>query len=243
MNSDTSAIRVMLTPHGSLRAAINFGNTVLAQRGPTIEQSGGVSVAIARELARRLGTPLQIVPFDGAGAVVAEAKNDVWDVAFMAIDPLRAKDIGFTAPYVLIEGGYMVRNESPLTHVNDVDRSGIVMTVGNGSAYDLYLTRTIQYATITREPTSIDAIEAFRRDSHDVAAGVKASLAEYAAKRSGLRLLEGRFMVIEQAMATVRGPEARSYISALIEELKASGFVAEQLAVSGQTDAVVAPPA
>jgi polar amino acid transport system substrate-binding protein len=243
MNSDISAMRSRFTPHGKLRAAINFGNTVLAHRGPTLEQSGGVSVAIARELARRLEAPLELIAFDGAGAVVAESKNDVWDIAFMAIDPLRAKDIGFTAPYVLIEGGYMVRDGSPLRSADEVDRDGIVMTVGEGSAYDLYLSRTLKHATIVREPTSIEAIETFLRDSHDAAAGVKASLAEYAAKHSGVRLLDGRFMVIEQAMATVRGPEAREYIAALIEELKASGFVAEQLASSGQTDAIVAPSA
>jgi polar amino acid transport system substrate-binding protein len=243
MSVDIDAMRATLAPHGQLRAAINFGNTVLTQRGPTLEQSGGVSVAISRELAKRLGTPLQLIPFDGAGPVVAQAKNDVWDVAFMAIDPLRAKDVGFTAPYVLIEGGYMVRNESPLKHVDEVDRSGMRMAVGDRSAYDLYLTRTIQHATITRESTSIGAIEAFLREGYDVVAGVKASLADYAAEHSGVRLLEGRFMVIEQAMVTVHGDEAKSYIAALIEELKASGFVAEQLAATGQTDAIVAPAA
>src|SRR5215469_11494918 len=117
--SNDSIMRAQLAPKGHLRAALNFGNTVLAHRGPTLEQSGGVSAAIARELARRLGTTVQFIPFDGAGAVVAEAKNDVWDVAFLAIDPLRAKDIGFTAPYVLIEGGYMVRNDSPLKGVDE----------------------------------------------------------------------------------------------------------------------------
>jgi polar amino acid transport system substrate-binding protein len=235
-------MREQLAPKGHLRAALNFGNTVLAHRGPTLEQSGGVSAAIARELARRLGTPVQFIPFDGAGAVVAEAKNDVWDVAFLAIDPLRAKDIGFTAPYVLIEGGYMVRNDSPLKRVDEVDRDGIRMSVGDRSAYDLYLTRTIQHATITREPTSLESIEAFLSNHLDVVAGVKASLIEYAAQHPGLRLLDGRFMVIEQAMATVRGPEARNYIAAMIEELKASGFVAKELADSGQTEATVAPP-
>ena len=103
-----------LAPHGVLRAAINFGNTVLAKRGPTLDESGGVSVEIARVLAQRLDVPLQLIGFDGAGDVVAVAKDDIFDVAFMAIDPKRANDVKFTAPYVLIEGGYMVRNASPL---------------------------------------------------------------------------------------------------------------------------------
>lgn len=232
-----------LAPHGVLRAAINFGNTVLAHRAPKLEDSGGVSVAIARELARRLNVPLELVPFDGAGAVVAVAKDDVFDVAFMAIDPLRAAELGFTAPYVLIEGGYLVRNESPLKSAAEVDRPGTRMTVGDRSAYDLYLTRTLQHAEITREPTSVEALDLFMRGGFDVAAGVKASLADYAATHPGVRLLDGRFMVIEQAMVTVHGPHAVRTISALIEELKASGFVAEELSKSGQSDAVVAPPA
>jgi polar amino acid transport system substrate-binding protein len=243
MNDEMIAVRSELAPHGILRAAINFGNTVLSRRGATLAESGGVSVAIARELARRLDVPLELVPFDGAGAVVAVAKNDVFDVAFMAIDPLRAKDVGFTAPYVLIEGGYLVRNESPLKSIEGVDRPGIRMTVGHGSAYDLFLSRTLKHAEITRETTSADALDVFMRGGFDVAAGVKASLADYAATHTGVRLLDGRFMVIEQAMVTVHGPNAVRAISALIEELKSSGFVADELAKTGQGDAVVAPPA
>jgi polar amino acid transport system substrate-binding protein len=243
MNDEMIAVRSELAPHGILRAAINFGNTVLSRRGATLAESGGVSVAIARELARRLDVPLELVPFDGAGAVVAVAKNDVFDVAFMAIDPLRAKDVGFTAPYVLIEGGYLVRNESPLKSIEGVDRPGIRMTVGHGSAYDLFLSRTLKHAEITRETTSADALDVFMRGGFDVAAGVKASLADYAATHTGVRLLDGRFMVIEQAMVTIHGPNAVRAISALIEELKSSGFVADELAKTAQGDAVVAPPA
>jgi polar amino acid transport system substrate-binding protein len=241
--TDTASIRDILAPHGRLRAAINFGNTVLAKRGPTLGDAGGVSVAITRELGRRLGVAVELVPFDAAGAVVAEAKNDVWDVAFLAIDPLRARDVGFTAPYVLIEGGYMVRTDSPLHDIAAVDRPGIRMTVGKGSAYDLYLTRNIKDAEIVREETSAAAIERFMREGLDVAAGVKASLLDYANGKSALRVLDGRFMVIEQAMVTVHGPQALATIAALIEELKASGFVARELAATGQTEATVAPAA
>jgi polar amino acid transport system substrate-binding protein len=243
MIDEMGTMRAELAPSGTLRAAINFGNTVLAQRGATLAESGGVSIAIARELARRLGVPLELIPYDGAGAVVAAAKDDVYDISFMAIDPLRAADLGFTAPYVLIEGGYLVRNESPLTNADEVDRPGRRMTVGERSAYDLYLSRTLQHAEIVRAPTSAEAIALFLREGFDVAAGVKASLVAFAATDPGVRLLHGRFMVIEQAMVTVHGPQAVRAISALIEELKQSGFIARALAESGQADAIVAPPA
>ena len=235
--------REVIAPTGVLRAAINFGNIVLAHRGPTLAESGGVSVEIARELARRLDVPLELIAFEGAGDVVKVAKDDVFDVAFMAIDPKRAADLGFTAGYVLIEGGYMVRDASPLKSADEVDRAGTRMTVGNASAYDLYLTRALQHAEITRAPTSAEAIELFLRAGFDVSAGVKAALAGYVATHEGVRLLDGRFMVIEQAMVTTHGPEAVRYISALVEELKASGFVQRWLTATGQTDAIVAPPA
>jgi polar amino acid transport system substrate-binding protein len=237
----TEAARA-LAPRGALRAAINFGNTVLAQRGPAGEP-GGVSVAIARELARRLEVPLEVVPFDGAGAVVSAAKDDVFDVGFLAIDPLRAADLSFTAPYVLIEGGYLVRNESPLTSVDEVDRPGTRVTVGGRSAYDLYLTRTLKHAEIVRAETSGEALALFLRDGLEVAAGVKASLLDFAKTEPAVRVMPGRFMVIEQAMVTVRGPEALRIIKDLIEELKRTGFVARELAATGQTEANVAPPA
>jgi polar amino acid transport system substrate-binding protein len=243
MSDTLERARAELAPHGRLRAAINFGNTVLARRGPTLAESGGVSVAIARELAHRLDVPLELVPFDGAGDVVAVAKKDVFDVAFMAIDPLRANDVSFTAPYVLIEGGYLVRDASPLHDAGDVDRPGIRMTVGDRSAYDLYLSRTVKHAEIVRFPTSVDSIERFLSEGFDVAAGVKASLIDYAAQHPGVRVLNGRFMVIEQAMVTVHGTAALHAIAALVEELKSSGFVERELRASGQTEATVAPPA
>lgn len=232
----------VLAPRGRLRAAINFGNTVLAQRGPTLEESGGVSAAISRELAGRLGVPLTFVPFDAAGPVVEAAPTGVFDVCYLAIDPKRAGVLSFTAPYVLIEGGYLVRADSPVTSVDDVDRPGMRMTVGAGSAYDLYLSRTLQHAEIVRAGTSADGLDLFFRENVPVAAGVKASLLDFAKTRSDVRVLPGRFMVIEQAMATVHGARAVAALAELIEELKASGFVARELAKTGQTEATVAPP-
>jgi polar amino acid transport system substrate-binding protein len=242
MTPETNDLARALAPSGTLRAAINFGNTVLAQRGPTVEESGGVSVAISRELASRLGVPLALVPFDGAGDVVSAAAEGRLDVGFLAIDPLRAETLHFTAPYVLIEGGYLVRNESPLTNVDDVERPGIRMTVGARSAYDLYLSRTLKHAQIVRAGTSSDGLELFLREGIDVAAGVKASLLDFVKTRHDVRVLPGRFMVIEQAMMTVHGSKAQRAITALIEELKRSGFIARELAKSGQTEATVAPP-
>lgn len=232
-----------LAPSGTLRAAINFGNTVLAQRDAAGGAPRGVSGELARELAKRLGVPIAYVTFDAAGKVFDALKAGAWDIAFMAIDPVRSEGIQFTGPYVVIEGVYAVPMNSPLQTNEDVDREGVRIAAARGSAYDLYLTRTIKRATLVREPSGPQALEMFRRDRLEVAAGVKQPIIAFAKQHPDLRVIPGRFMVIEQAMGTPKGRDAGvRYLRAFVEEMKASGFVAAQLAASGQGDASVAPP-
>ena len=231
-----------LAPTGTLRAAINFGNPVLAQRGPD-GAPGGVSVALAAELAKRLGVPLAIVPFDSAGSVTAALKDGRYDIAFMAIDPVRGEGMDFTAPYVLIEGGYAVRTASPLTTIDSVDAPGVTVLVAAGSAYDLYLTRALTHATLRRYPTGNDAAAAFGRGEGDALAGVRQVSVRLVAQTPGLRMIPGRFMSIKQAVATPKGrdPAGLATLQAFVAEMKASGFVAQALADTGQHDAEVAP--
>lgn len=241
-SSPPAAVVGELGSTGKLRAAINLGNPILANRGPD-GQPFGVSVDLAREVARRLGLPIELVTFNSAGNTVEAIKARQVDMAFVAIDPVRAADMEYTAPYVVIEGAYMVRGGSPLQRNEEVDRTGARIVVGRGSAYDLYLTREIRNATLVRVPTSSEVTDAFLSQNLDVAAGVKQQL-EMDAKRIGgnLRLLPGRFMVINQAMGVPRGrTAAQAWLSGFIEEMKASGFVAQALQRHGIQGAAVAP--
>ncbi len=232
-----------LAPTGKLRAAINFGNPVLASKSAS-GQPQGVSVDLSRELARRLGLPLEIVPYTAAGLVVEGLKSNAWDIAFLAIDPARAVDIGYTAPYVVIEGAYLVRRDSPILSNAEVDRDGIRVAVGKGSAYDLFLSRELKRATIVRAPTSQAVTDLFVAQNLDVAAGVKQQMEADAKRVGGLRLLEGRFMVINQAMGVPRSREiGAKYLRDFVEEMKASGFVAAALARHSVEGASIAPPA
>jgi polar amino acid transport system substrate-binding protein len=233
-----------LAPTGKIRAAINLGNSVLAQRGA--EGPQGITVDLAHELGKRLGQPVELITFEAAGKVFEALKAGAWDIAFIAIEPVRAAEIEFTAPYVHIEGTYMVPKDSSLQKIEDVDRPGVRIAVGRGSAYDLYLTRTIKNATLVRAATGGGSamIDLFRNDKLEVAAGVKQPLVEYAKAHPDVRVMDGRFMVIRQAMGTPKGRTAgAAYLSAFIEEMKASGFVADALKRSNQPDAAVAPPA
>jgi polar amino acid transport system substrate-binding protein len=232
-----------LAPTGKLRAAINFGNPVLAGKDPATGEPHGVSVDLSRELARRLDVPLEIVTFTAAGKVVEAAKASLWDVAFVAIDPERAVDMDYSAPYVVIEGAYLVRAGSAIESNAEVDREEVRVVVGQGSAYDLFLSRELKHAQLVRAPTSDAVVDMMLAGHYQVAAGVKQQLEADARRLKDVRLLQGRFMVINQAMATPKGRAVGArYLAEFVEEMKASGFVAAALARHGIEGAAVAPP-
>jgi polar amino acid transport system substrate-binding protein len=229
-----------LAPTGTLRAGINLGNIVLA-RSDANGQLGGVTVDLARELGRRLNVPVQLEQFDAAGKSFEAMKAGKLDIVFLAIEPVRAAEVEFSAPYVLIEGVYMVPKDSPIQSVAEVDHPGVRIAVNKASAYDLFLTRSLKHATLVRGESGV---ELFARDKLEAAAGVKQPIVAYAKARPEVRVLDGRFMEIQQAMGTAKGREAGArYLRAFVEEMKASGFVADALKRSNQPDASVAPPA
>jgi polar amino acid transport system substrate-binding protein len=240
----TSAIRSAFTPTGKLRASINLGNPILAYADAE-GNARGVSVDLATEFARRLGVELELVVVDAAGKSVDVVVAENADIGFFAIDPVRGANIAFTAPYVLIEGYYLVKDASPLRSNAQVDDAAHRVVVGKGSAYDLFLTRTLRHAQIVRSPTSPTVVDVFLETGAEVAAGVKQQLEADAARLGGLRLLDQRFMVIQQAMGTPRsrGGEAADFLAGFVEEMKARGFVAAALDRHGIQGASVAPPA
>lgn len=237
-------VRAAFTPAGALRASINLGNPILAGRNAAGEPAG-VSIDLARAWAEQLGVACELVVFDTAKASVDAVRGDQADIGFFAIDPLRGEGIRFTAPYVLIEGAYLVRDDSPLKDNAEVDAPGRRVMVGQGSAYDLFLSRELKHATIERAASSPAVVPTFVEKNADVAAGVKQQLEADADRIGGLRLLPGRFMVIQQAMGLPagRGEAAQVALAAFVEDMKASGFVADALQRHGIQGAAVAPVA
>jgi polar amino acid transport system substrate-binding protein len=232
-----------LAPTGMLRAAINAGNVVLVQKDET-GAVRGITVDLARELARRLGIPIDLHVYETAGKVTDAVKAGEWDIGFIAIEPVRAQLIGFTAPYVIIEGTYMVGADSPLKSIADVDRDGVRIAVAKGSAYDLFLTRTLQHATLVHYPSPPLALQGFVTDRLDAAAGVKQQLVQFSKANPNLRVMDGHFQDIREAMGTPLDRDSGlKYLRGFVEEMKASGFVRSALERAGQPGDIVAPAA
>ena len=235
-------IAKLLAPSGTFRAAINLGNSILTWKRETGE-IGGITVDIARELARRLACHVELIPFDSAGQVTATVAHNIWDVGFLAIDPKRATEIEFTAAYIIIEGTYLVPDASRFQTITDVDSPGVRISAEANSAYDLYLARELKHATrVHLPPMAGTKIEHFATGAIDVAAGIRQPLLAFAKAHPQFRVLPGRFMAINQAMGLPKGHVvAAAFIKSFIEDLKASGFVADAIKRHNQPGASVAP--
>lgn len=239
---DLHEVRADLAPHGHLRASINLGNPILAGRSVSGELQG-VSVDLVRRLASLLGLGVELKPYDAAVKAVDAMRSGEVDIGFFAIDPQRSQGICFTPPYVLIEGAYLVRADSPLNRGDEVDAKDNQVVVGAGSAYDLFLTRALQRATIVRSPTSPGVVDMFMTGKYQVAAGVKQQLQSDQLRHAGTRLLPESFMVIRQAMGAPEriGLNTRQFLTQFIKRAKADGSITQLLKLHGIVGADVAP--
>ena len=234
-----------LAPSGTLRVGINLSNFLLTRTDAATGEHGGVAVDLGRELGRRLGVPVEIVPYPNPGALADAAKSGVWDVGFLGAEPQRANEIDFTAAYVEIEATYLVPPGSPLASIADVDREGVRIAVPTKSAYELYLTRSLKHATLVHEKGAENAFKRFVADKLDALAGLKPRLVTDHDNLPGSRILEGRFTAVQQALGTPKGRSAGAqYLREFAEDIKATGLVArtiEKNAVRGLTVAAAAP--
>ena len=237
------AAKAELTPTGKLRAGINFQNQFLTTLGPNGAQ-GGVAVEFAHELARRLAVPLEIIPYKSAGALADSVSTGAWEISVLGDEPERAKVIDFAPPLTELEATYLVPAGSPIRSVSEVDRAGVRIVSPAKSAFDLYLARTIKNAQLVQIAGSKAAQDHFVKEKLDALAGLKQGLVEFAPTLPGSRILDGNFTVVRHTVGSPKGLNAAAaYLRELVEDVKASGLVAQWIKKSGVKGLSVAPPA
>lgn len=244
--SEPESIGAQLAPTGTLRAAINYNNPLLGRRDPATGELQGLSVDLSRELARRVGVDVELIPYGSAGQMASDATADVWDIAYLAIDAARAENIDYSAAHSELEGSYLVPADSPFETIEDVDQEGVRIASSQGAAYDLFLSRNLQHAELVKADSSPEAFELMIDQQLDALAGVKAAMGRVKERLPGSRILSGNFMTIPQAAGIPKGrPEAARYVREFIEEMKSSGFIAQAFERHGlgPDDAIVAAPA
>ena len=239
----TPAIRSELAPSGKLRVGLNHGNFLLVTPGSSATDPRGVAPDVARELGRRVGVPVEFVRFDSAGKLGDGVKTGAWDVAFLGAEPQRAAEIAFTAAYLEIPSTYLVPAGSPIRAVAEVDREGVRIAVAEQSAYGLYLSRTIKRARLVLTQGVDASFDVFVAQKLEALAGLKPRLLTDVQKLPGSRLLDGQFTAVQQAIGTAKARVAgAAFLRAFVEEVKASGFVAEAISRNDSQGVSVAPP-
>jgi len=243
-NDITPAVRSELAPSGSLRVGINHGNFLLVTPGSSASDPRGVAPDLARELARRLGVPIAFSKYETAGALGDGVRGDAWDVAFLGAEPQRATEIAFTAAYLEIPATYLVPAGSPIRTIADVDREGVRIAVSEKSAYELWLSRNIKHARLMITKGIDASYELFVKEKLEVLSGLRPRLLSDVQKLPGARVLDGQFAAVQQAVGTPKGRQAgAAYLRGFVEDVKASGFVAEAITRNNSQGVTVAPPA
>jgi polar amino acid transport system substrate-binding protein len=216
-----------LAPTGVLRAGINLSNFLLVTGKSATGDPAGVAPDMAGALATRLGVPVKYATFKSPGELADQAGKGVWDVGLIGAEPQRAETITFTAAYVEIEASYLVPAGSRLKTIAEVDAAGVRIAVAGRSAYGLWLDRNIKHAELVRTDSLGSATEQFVRGRLDALAGLKPGLLADLDKLPGARILDGKFMSVQQAIGTAKKNTAgAAYLRDFVEEAKASGLVA-----------------
>jgi polar amino acid transport system substrate-binding protein len=244
MSDIAPAVRADLAPTGSIRAGINYGNFILATKDRATGESRGVAVDLLRELGRRLAVPVEIVAYDSVAVMGDAAPTGAWDIAFLGSDPAREALMSFTAAYLEIDATYLVPAGSALRSAADVDREGVRVAAPARANYELYLRRNLKAARLVSAPGGDAAFDLLATGQVEALAGLTQGLLGLAAKLPGSRLVEGRFMGVQQSIAVPRGREAGlAYLRRVVEDAKASGLVARAIERTGARGVSVAAPA
>jgi polar amino acid transport system substrate-binding protein len=244
MTDITPAVRADLAPTGTLRAGINYGNFILATKDRTTGESRGVAVDLVQELGRRLGVPVEIVAYDSVALMGDAAPTGIWDIAFLGSDPARETLMSFTAAYLEIDATYLVPGASPLRTAEEVDREGLRVAAPARANYELFLSRNLKRAQLVSMQGGDAAFDLLVTGKADALAGLTQGLLGLAAKLPGSRIVEGRFMGVQQSIAVPKGRDAGlAYLRGVVEDAKASGLVARAIEKTGARGVSVAPPA
>ena len=244
MSAPSKDIIAELTPTGVLRAAINMSNFLLVTSKAANGDPQGVSPDMAAEIARRLGVPLKLIPFKSPGELGDQAENNVWDIGNIGAEPQRAKTIFFTAAYAEIESTYLVPAGSPIKAIADVDKAGNRISVTGRSAYGLWLENNIKHATLMRTDSLDSSFNQFVEQKLEALAGLRPRLVEDVKKLPGARILDGQFSAVQQAVGTPKkNAKAAAWLKEVVEECKASGFVAKAIETHKAFGLSVAPKA
>ncbi|NJD35605.1 MAG: transporter substrate-binding domain-containing protein [Betaproteobacteria bacterium] len=238
----SSETKAALAPMGKLRVAF-ISVPLYASKDSATGELKGVAVDLGKDLAQRVGVPYEPVGDPNPPALIGGAKSGEWDVALMGINAERAASMDFSAPFMEVEQGYLVRAGVPIATASDVDRAGIRIGVLEKAGADLHLSGTLKNAVLVRIKSLEENYALLDAGKADVIAATKTALFAGAASRAGSRVLDGRFLVepIGMGVPKERDAAAAAFVGKFVEDAKAQGLVKSAIEHAGLRGVAVAP--
>lgn len=231
-----------LAPMGRLRVAFLLGPIYVTKDSATGELKG-VAIDLGQELARRIGVPFEPVSYASLPEVIGGAKTHAWDVALMGINAERAAVMDFSAPYMEVEQGYLIRAGVSIATESDVDKAGIRVGVIEKAGADVLLSRTLKDAVLVRTASVPELYVLLDAGKVDVIAATKVSLFAAARSRPGSQVLDGRLLVEPIGMGVPKGRDgtAAAFVEKFVQDAKTEGIVKSAIDRAGLRGVVVAP--
>jgi polar amino acid transport system substrate-binding protein len=238
------AADTVLAPTGTLRAAYIVANLAQARLDPGTGAITGVVADITRELGRRAGVPVTITPLPTAAAVLEAVRTDATDIGFVAPNPERTGVVLYSQTYMLVQQSALVRTDSSLHSVRELDRPGQVIGINTDDSVGVWLRERLTAARLRATPdyTLRDAVQWLQDGTVVAFAGGRQRLASGMQNVRGLRLLDDNFYGVPQTIAVpLDRPDRLRRVNAALDELRASGFLADSVTRSGVEGLTVAP--
>ncbi len=225
-----------LAPTGTLRAVYIASNPAQAVRNVTTGEVKGVSADVARELGRRLGVPVTITPAPSAFAVIDAVKSGQADIGFVAPNPDRMGVVAFSQTYMLVQQSFLVRADSDIRSVADLDRPGRAIGASKDDSVAVYLRTWLKQASLRESPdfTLKEATDWLAKGTVHAFGANRQRLGAAMRGAQGLRLLPDNLYGVPQTIALpIDKPELLAQVNKAIDEMRASGFLKDAIEKSG----------
>lgn len=228
-----------LAPTGKLRVGLYVGGPTSIMPGSTTMDSRGVGFDLGKAIAQRLDVPFEPVIYKTPGGVIGGLKQSEWDISFLGLSPERDSILSFTAPFLMVEHGYLVPNGSPISAIEQVDRPGVRIGTPQGGSVNATLARILKNARVIPGPSLAAAADMLSSGKVDAFAANKANLFEVSDKLPGSKVLSGRIGADEIAIAVPKGREAgMPYLQKFIQDANFEGLIKAAVQRAGLRGAV-----
>ena len=239
------AAEQFVAPTGTLRAVYIGANLAQARRDPATGTVSGVAADLARELARRAGVPSTITPLATASDVLEAVRSGSADIGFVAPNPERMGAVLYSQTYMLVPQSALVLADSNVRSVRDLDRPGNSIGANTDDTVGVWLKGRLTAARLRTTPdyTLREPVQWLKDGTVVAFAGNRQRLAANTRNDTGLRMLPDNFCGVPQTIAVPRDRADRlRWIDAALDDLRASGFLADAVSRSGVDGLEVARP-